>query len=220
MDAEPVCKVADSFKHDPDCKAGDKNCADRYVGKDGADCKPGDKGCVDGLDQKECKGPNCADKFNPEPKEINRKGKDPDLFENTKEGGCKLNQRGEIIPGTCKTADSFQPKEGKDCKPGDKGCADTFGDGADGDCKPGENCADGFNPTGEETCKPGDKNCADRFTGKDGKDCKPGDKGCADNFNPTAETIEGGCRGLGTLCQVSKPNKDSKDKKLTEKQMV
>ena len=31
---EGVCKTADSFKADGDCKPGDKRCADNYHGKD------------------------------------------------------------------------------------------------------------------------------------------------------------------------------------------
>ena len=106
---------------------------------------------------------------------------------------------------TCKPADYFRAKE--DCKPGDKNCADGFG--PDGECKPGENCADTFEPEGAETCAPGDPDCGSVDALDGAQECKPGDKNCADRFNPSAETVEGGCRVRNKktgLCQVSPPN--------------
>jgi len=202
-DEDAVCRVADSFAPaDPkggECKPGDKNCADTFGNQ--RQCKEGDKDCVDQWDQPQCKGPNCADKFNPDPKERPGKGKNPDDFEHTKEGGAQcVMQNGKIDP-KCRPADSFHPDGDGDCKPGDKSCADNYhghDHGGEG-CKPGDKgCADSFEPEGVETCKPGEKcGSADNFDPKGGEGCKPGDKGCADAYNPDPITIEGGCRGLG-----------------------
>ena len=190
------------------CKPGDPNCADNF-GKL-KECKPGDPDCVDSWDQKQCKGPNCADKFNPDPIEINRKGRDPDSFENTKEGGYNcIMQNGKVDPN-CRPADSFAPADSKDCKPGDPSCADNY-KGREGDgkqCKKGDpGCADSFEPEGMETCKPGEKcGTADNFDPKGKPDCKPGDKGCADSYNYDPITIEGGCRGLPESQQTRSSN--------------